>query len=90
MKPNKHLASLALLFLGFAKALGQNWDKSGTDLFAPIFQVTQRYTLSRRFCPMTSRQPIRLDFLRLVRHVVLFIAIFLYFDILCSRFANNE
>lgn len=61
MKPNKHLASLALLFLGFVKALGQNWDKSGTDLFTSIFQVTQRYTLSRRFCPMTTRQSIRLS-----------------------------
>ena len=40
MKPNKHLASLALLFLGFVKSLGRNWDKSGTDNFAHFLEMT--------------------------------------------------
>ena len=40
MKPNKHLASLALLFLGFEKPLGRNWDKSGTDNFTYFLEMT--------------------------------------------------
>ena len=40
MKPNKHLASLALLFLGFENPLGRNWDRFGTDNFAHFLEMT--------------------------------------------------